>query len=661
MINNILQAMDTFGDGEESGNFDPESFFDFNTKVSQPDSSKDLYSNPFTKPAETKTLTEEPKKEATQEKSPVTETPKAGPEKPVQDAIDKSSGFSLEDDDFNLEIEGTDETDLFKFDTEESISSDFNIEDEVLTERSITSRSRLDAIVEGESEDLSLEINIEETLTVDLEVEDEALSVLSNTIDPIIVEDDFSELKKIATQMDSDAVADSFSSNVEKSIVIEETEPSAFKFDDEENETPVVDDEDDSVDNDDVPMGTFKYEEEDSDDALYANADMDTSSDEDAPPEYKYEPSPDETHTNHKQEEQAPVQTQSQPKQQQPESNEGGTAYPFRTFDTPFGPKYRIHAQAVVKPEMINLDNFADKKDVVGDGYVTGARIIPYGDNNRRVEYQLLIANGVRMTAVQFGIPTSLTDDFLKQLVGNVLKFTGKWNLYRNTRNVTINKVENTIDTVGSDYITENDFEVYDEMFDKLYKSIKAPWIRNLLEEIFIADGYMEKTKASSAALSNHDTGIGDLYRHSVKIATLAYNNSMMYPNVNTDVVIVGSLLHDIGKVFEIGDSTYTTVGITTGHIVIAHNYVREKVLTLQSRGVPVEENVVLNILHCILSHHGELEYGSPVTPKTREAMIIHFADMVDSRVTNVDETLKGNGNRAFSKMLRHDVLDLNL
>ncbi len=136
-----------------------------------------------------------------------------------------------------------------------------------------------------------------------------------------------------------------------------------------------------------------------------------------------------------------------------------------------------------------------------------------------------------------------------------------------------------------------------------------------------------------------HHDYIGGLLEHTVSVAGICRFLSTHYEGVNADVLLAGALLHDIGKVHELsyeGAFDYTDEGRLLGHLYMGAEYVDGICKSLP--GFPPEQAMVLK--HMILSHHGELEYGSPKRPKTVEAVLLHFAENMDAKVTAANDAI---------------------
>lgn len=188
---------------------------------------------------------------------------------------------------------------------------------------------------------------------------------------------------------------------------------------------------------------------------------------------------------------------------------------------------------------------------------------------------------------------------------------------------------------------TPHDTEKLFADLKRYLSTLKNPHLKSLVEEIFADTEFVNRFKEAPAAIKYHHNYVGGLLEHTVSILRLADVVSTVYSNVDRDLLIVGALLHDIGKVWEykFAPSIETTdEGRLIGHIVIGYEYVLNKIDTLCKKRGGFPEELKLRLLHVILSHHGELAKGSPVEPRTVEAQILHYLDYLDSRVWMFDK-----------------------
>ena len=194
-----------------------------------------------------------------------------------------------------------------------------------------------------------------------------------------------------------------------------------------------------------------------------------------------------------------------------------------------------------------------------------------------------------------------------------------------------------------SDYLPVSDKNLED-MFNELLgfiSKVENTYYKQLLSKLFIENQEFAKAfKNHSAAKSVHHGFIGGLLEHTVSVTRLCEFYTKQYPMLNKDLLITAAICHDIGKVYELSSfplNDYTDVGQLLGHIVMGSEMVGDIARTIS--GFPKTQLVELK--HCILAHHGELEYGSPKKPALVEAMALNFADNTDAKMETMAELFK--------------------
>lgn len=182
------------------------------------------------------------------------------------------------------------------------------------------------------------------------------------------------------------------------------------------------------------------------------------------------------------------------------------------------------------------------------------------------------------------------------------------------------------------------------EMFAELsalLATVENPYLKALLDS-FTGDGnFKAELMRAPAALSMHHAYIAGLLEHTLGVVRLANVVSGLYP-VNRDLLMAGAFLHDMGKTKELEYSAnfdYTDEGRLMGHLVIGLLMVKEKAEAIP--GFPSE--LLLHLEHLLLSHHGELEWGSPKRPKTLEALALHMIDNIDAKLSAADRSFKAD------------------
>ncbi len=203
-----------------------------------------------------------------------------------------------------------------------------------------------------------------------------------------------------------------------------------------------------------------------------------------------------------------------------------------------------------------------------------------------------------------------------------------------------------------------------DEMYEELLKyvhSIKNSYLNKLLVKFFEEDKEFIKTfKGNSAAKTVHHGFIGGLLEHTLGVVRLCQYYSKAYPVLNRDLLITAAMLHDIGKTVELSAfpmNDYTDDGQLLGHIMIGAEMIHD--MAKEIPGFPAKLESELK--HCILAHHGELEYGSPKKPALAEAAALNLADNTDAKMETITEIFRSAGdnkdwlgyNRFFESNLR--------
>jgi 3'-5' exoribonuclease len=177
-----------------------------------------------------------------------------------------------------------------------------------------------------------------------------------------------------------------------------------------------------------------------------------------------------------------------------------------------------------------------------------------------------------------------------------------------------------------------------DEMEGEL-RSIVAgianPHLRQLMERFLTDTAFLSAYRVAPAAKGMHHVYLGGLLEHSLAVVALVDQVAPLYPVLNRDLLVVGALLHDIGKIREMSYARsfdYTDEGKLIGHITIGVEMITEKVAHVAD--FPAE--LAMLVKHLILSHHGQYEYGSPKRPKTLEATVLNYLDDMDAKINGI-------------------------
>ncbi|MBO4623815.1 MAG: HD domain-containing protein [Bacilli bacterium] len=233
----------------------------------------------------------------------------------------------------------------------------------------------------------------------------------------------------------------------------------------------------------------------------------------------------------------------------------------------------------------------------------------------------------------------SFSDEIKSKLSnGEVYKVVGKFKDYQGKMQLNITDIE----LAGEDIDKSAFYEKAKMSLEDLKETIlnHVDMIENkVLKEVTsnIISKYYTPFFSHPAAVSMHHNYISGLAYHTYSMLMLANGYLKLYSYLNRDLIYAGIILHDIGKVIELSGAKgteYTFEGKMLGHISIGSNIIYA---TARDLGYEHSEEVTL-LNHIVLSHHGEMEFGSPKEPLIPEALVIHLVDLSDSKLAALDK-----------------------
>jgi 3'-5' exoribonuclease len=181
--------------------------------------------------------------------------------------------------------------------------------------------------------------------------------------------------------------------------------------------------------------------------------------------------------------------------------------------------------------------------------------------------------------------------------------------------------------------------QMYTELLG-VFSTVQEPHLKRLLDSFYVENKeFIQDFKKHSAAKSVHHGFIGGLLEHTLGVVKFCEYMAGAYPRLNHDLLLTAAAFHDLGKMWEISDfpeNDYTDDGQFLGHIFLGAEALGTAIREIP--GFPKE--LASELRHCILSHHGELEYGSPKKPATAEALALSFADNTDAKMETFFEAL---------------------
>lgn len=241
--------------------------------------------------------------------------------------------------------------------------------------------------------------------------------------------------------------------------------------------------------------------------------------------------------------------------------------------------------------------------------------------------------------AIMWRLPGDLADGLPEPAY---VRVSGQTHEYRGTLQVKVDRLDllRPEDVSPEDYLpaTERDRAALAEEVLQAGRSFGNEHLRRLFDLMASDAAFWEAFCEAPAAKTMHHARIGGLLEHSVQCLRLAERAADLYP-VDRDLLLFGAVFHDIGKVRELswkgGGFAYTTEGRLLGHVVLGERIVSSFVAALP--GFP--EELAMRVSHLMLSHQGEMEYGSPERPKTLEALLVHLIDNMDARAAMYGES----------------------
>ena len=168
--------------------------------------------------------------------------------------------------------------------------------------------------------------------------------------------------------------------------------------------------------------------------------------------------------------------------------------------------------------------------------------------------------------------------------------------------------------------------------------TINEPSLRKILNVFFGDQDFVDRFIRVPAAIKRHHVYVGGLLEHTAGVTAICRSAADYYPLVNKDLLLAGAIIHDIGKT-----KTYrmergfdgTDQGKLIGHLVLGVNMIEQAIYDLfGKRADDLDDPILLSLIHLLVSHHGIMEWGSPVEPLTLEACILHHADNMDAQIT---------------------------
>ena len=284
----------------------------------------------------------------------------------------------------------------------------------------------------------------------------------------------------------------------------------------------------------------------------------------------------------------------------------------------------------------LEIGGFVDSDFAV----VEKGQIKPYG-GGKGCWFTLTVMDRTDKLLVKYwGSPNEeeVKSKFSSIKVQDIVHVKGTVGEYKGRKEISVNldsgNITKTTEFNPEDFIpvTEKNIDEMKSELKKIISEIKNFDIKRLLENFFNEDTFLEKFSKSPAASTRHHNYVGGLLEHVLSLIQISQNVAKIHSELDVDLLIAGCIFHDIGKIEEYQVSntiSYTDQGRLFGHIMIGQLLVSEKIKQLENFPTVLADKII----HMILSHHGILEWGSPVIPAFPEAIALHYIDQVDAKI----------------------------
>ncbi len=254
------------------------------------------------------------------------------------------------------------------------------------------------------------------------------------------------------------------------------------------------------------------------------------------------------------------------------------------------------------------------------------------------------------------------------------VRIRGKSELYQGAMQIVINDVV----VVAADTVNLSDFmprteknipQMYQQVKDIL-ATIQNPDLKRLTGAFMADHELIKQFCAAPAAMSMHHAYIGGLLEHTLNMLNVAQAVFPLYPKIQKDIVLAAIFLHDMAKTQELSyriGFSYTDTGQLLGHIIQGTQMIAQKADDLAADGTPVDRAILDNVMHIVVSHHGQYEFGSPKLPATPEAFMVSYIDNLDAKMNQTAALIESDAAEpnwtSYQKSLetrlyRHRVLE---
>ncbi|MFH1035080.1 MAG: HD domain-containing protein [Pseudomonadota bacterium] len=246
--------------------------------------------------------------------------------------------------------------------------------------------------------------------------------------------------------------------------------------------------------------------------------------------------------------------------------------------------------------------------------------------------------------------------------VGQPVRVAGRAQLYNGQTQLVLTSLASEPQARAADFLPKSPRDpgqMWGEL-GQLKQSVNNPHLKKLLRAFFDDADFRQAFDLAPAAKGAHHAYVHGLLEHTVSVGRLAVLLAGHYPHLDRDLLLVGALLHDVGKVRELTlgpPLEYTDDGRLEGHVVLGVRMLDARLAKI--KGFPARLASVLR--HMIISHHGQEEFGSPQKPKLAEAFALHLIDDLDAKTAMIKAVVEGQADgpghwSAFHRLLERHI-----
>lgn len=289
-------------------------------------------------------------------------------------------------------------------------------------------------------------------------------------------------------------------------------------------------------------------------------------------------------------------------------------------------------------------------RDTVDEIYrVADKQVRSNRQGNDYLLLQLMDRTG-QISGLRWNAGQSMYETFQK---GDFLRVLGTTQLHNGMLQIIVQDFE----TVPATKVNHEDFaktnpeelqQLEQELREKL-ESVHQPDLKRIVASYLGDEQLLSKLRRAPAGIKTHHAYEGGLLRHVVDLLRIAQAIAPNYPQLDSEMLVVGVFLHDLGKLDELtyeGDLGYSDPGQLLGHLVQGAIELEQRAtLIARETGQPIPNEVLWRLQHMIVSHHGQLEHGSPKVPMTIEAIVLAYIDDLDAKVNQATELIESDRN----------------